>query len=480
MRAEGSKNRPNSRRKGKERFSSTRSSNVNLPKGLVGAKYTACVLIDGQTCHCLLDTGSQVTTVSQSFYENNLHNLEVHPLNELLEVEAANGQTVPYSGFIEVDITFPKNCFGSEINVPTLALVVPDTRSSAQSTLLIGTNTLDLVYEDCSRANTDLQALPYGCRVVLKVMQQRNKQKVNSSLGLVRLPGKDPMVIPAGQSCVIEALAHVNSQASDRWIVIEPPTLSSLPGGMLVTSCLLSLPNNPSKTLPVVLRNESKHDIILPAKSVIAEVHALQEVVQNKYTPSNAAHQGDSPKSSEDVKLNLNFDGSPLPAEWRKRIEEKLCAMPEVFALHDSDFGRTDKVKHQIKLSDQAPFKHRPRPIRPQDLDAVRRHLQELSEAGIIQESESPFSSPIVVVKKKNGDIRLCIDYRKLNLQTIKDAYALPNLEETFSALTGSKWFSVLDLKSGYYQIEVEEADKPKTAFVCPLGFWEFNRMPQA
>ncbi len=84
-----------------------------------------------------------------------------------------------------------------------------------------------------------------------------------------------------------------------------------------------------------------------------------------------------------------------------------------------------------------------------------------------------------MVVWKKNGDIRLCVDYRKLNLQTIKDAYALPNLEDTFSALTGSRWFSVLDLKSGYYQIEVEESDKNKTAFVCPLGFWEFNRMPQ-
>ncbi len=83
------------------------------------------------------------------------------------------------------------------------------------------------------------------------------------------------------------------------------------------------------------------------------------------------------------------------------------------------------------------------------------------------------------MVRKKNGDVRLCIDYRKLNLQMVKDAYALPNLEETFSALTGSRWFSVLDLKSGYYQIEVEESDKPKTAFVCPLGFWEFNRMPQ-
>lgn len=61
----------------------------------------------------------------------------------------------------------------------------------------------------------------------------------------------------------------------------------------------------------------------------------------------------------------------------------------------------------------------------------------------------------------------------------MKDAYALPHLEETFSALTGSRWFSVLDLKSGYYQIEDEESDKPQTAFVCPLGFWELHCMPQ-
>lgn len=136
-------------------------------------------------------------------------------------------------------------------------------------------------------------------------------------------------------------------------------------------------------------------------------------------------------------------------------------------------------MKHNIKLHDETPFKHRARPIHPQDLEAVRKHLQELLAAGVIRESQSSFSSPIVVVRKRNNEVRLCIDYRKLNLQTIKDAYALPNLEETFSALTGSKWFTVLDLKSGYYQIEVDEADKAKTAFVTPLGLWEFNHMPQ-
>lgn len=147
--------------------------------------------------------------------------------------------------------------------------------------------------------------------------------------------------------------------------------------------------------------------------------------------------------------------------------------MPEVFAHHDLDFGCTDKVKHHIKLHDETPFKHHARPIHPQDIEAVRKHLQELFDAGVIRESESQYSSPIVVVKKRNNDVLLCIDFQKLNLQTVKDAYALPNLEETFSVLTGSKWFTVLDLKCGYYQIEVDEADKAKTAFVTPLGFWE-------
>lgn len=225
----------------------------------------------------------------------------------------------------------------------------------------------------------------------------------------------------------------------------------------------------------MVLRNESKRDIVIPAKSVIAEMHALQEILPNSQIPQQSEHTS----SSKAAKLNLNFADSPVPAEWKERIIQKVSAMPEVFALHDTDFGCTNKVRHRIKLSNETPFKHRPRPIQPQDLNAVWRHSQELSEAGIIRESESPFSSPIVVVRKKNGDIRLCIDCQKLNLYTIKDAYALPNLEEAFSALRGSKWFLVLDLKSGYYQIEVDETDKRKTAFMCPMGFYEFNRMPQ-
>ena len=226
--------------------------------------------------------------------------------------------------------------------------------------------------------------------------------------------------------------------------------------------------------VPVVLTNESDHDVIVPQRCIIGEISVFQKVLSQEH--SVLTSKSDSLQKSD---ITFNFSDSPVPAEWKEHITWKLNSMPEVFAQHDLDFGKTDRVKHQIKLSDETPFKHRTRPIHPHDVEAVRKHLQELLQAGVIRESESPFSSPIVVVRKKNGEVRLCIDYRKLNLQTVKDAYALPNMEEAFSSLTGSKWFSVLDLKSGYYQIQVEEKDKPKTAFVCPMGFWEFNRMPQ-
>ena len=99
-------------------------------------------------------------------------------------------------------------------------------------------------------------------------------------------------------------------------------------------------------------------------------------------------------------------------------------------------------------------------------------------DAGAIRESQSPFSSNVVLVRKKDGSLRFCIDYRKLNNRTVKDAYYLPRIEETIDTLSWSKYFSKLDLRSGYWQVGVKESDKMKTAFsVGPLGFFECNRM---
>ena len=97
---------------------------------------------------------------------------------------------------------------------------------------------------------------------------------------------------------------------------------------------------------------------------------------------------------------------------------------------------------------------------------------------GIIEKSASPWASPIVLVQKKDGTTRFCVDYRKLNNVSRKDAYPLPRIDDTLDTLAGSKWFSTIDLVSGYWQVEVEERDRSKIAFCTTDGLFQFRVMP--
>ncbi len=461
--------------------------------GIIGPKCTAEIIVEGQLCNSLLDSGSQVTTVSKSFYDSYLSSSEILPLDDLIEVEGAGGQVVPYLGYTEVSIHFPENIAGKAETVSTLALVIPDYRFNAEVPVLVGTNTLDILFQSCvaSDSNYATSKGKFRHAPLLKALLHRYTMgQNNGKAGQVKLQGKSCVTIPAGQKVVLDGYARNVSTVVDVPLVVEPSTHSSLPGGLLLCSYVLTSPRRTSFKIPIVLQNETAHAITLPANSCLAElfVPSALSSLESKSAKeretsivSSTTKVGCNVVCATNPKNEITFDfmDSPLSEEWKDRITTKLNSVPEVFATGDLDYGHTTAVKHRIRLSDPTPFKQRVRPIHPSDYEAVRLHLQELKDANIIRESDSPYASPIVIVKKKDGSIRLCIDYRKLNNQTIKDAYALPNIEETFSALTGSKWFSVMDLKSGYYQVEVEEEDKPKTAFVTPMGFWEFNRMPQ-
>lgn len=444
-----------------------------LPKNLIGQRCVASVLVEGIQCDSLLDTGSQVTTVSETFYLTYLSSLPIQPIHSLFEVEGAGGQNVPYLGYIQVVITFPCTVTGVEEELSSLVLVVPDCHFNSKVPLLIGTNVLDRLYQQgIERKGAKFLQNPGANRDYALLFQQvaQNYESERKSFQ-VRALGKGPITIHAKQETCIPGRVRIKDLTKEVF-VLEQPESFPLPGGLILECAVVSVPYWARSKIPVILKNITDHDITLHPKRVIAEMSAAHVLPLKTELLSCSAQVPCG-------KLVFDLDDSPIPEEWKKRVSDKLNSMSEVFAVDDLSYGHATAVKHHIRLQDETPFKERPRPIHPNDREAVKQHLRELLDAGIIRESESPFASPIVVVRKKNGQIRLCIDYRKLNMRTIKDAYALPNIEETFSALSGARWFSVMDLKSGYYQVEVAEEDKHKTAFVCPLGFFEFNRLPQ-
>ena len=123
-------------------------------------------------------------------------------------------------------------------------------------------------------------------------------------------------------------------------------------------------------------------------------------------------------------------------------------------------------MKHRIELTDEVPFKQRHRRIPPSMYEEVKNHLHQLLASSVIRKSHSPWASNVVLVRKKDGKLRVCIDFRQLNARTIKDSYALPIIEEILECLAGSKYFSVVDMKFGYHHIENEESHKEQTAFM--------------
>lgn len=150
----------------------------------------------------------------------------------------------------------------------------------------------------------------------------------------------------------------------------------------------------------------------------------------------------------------------------------------ECVASSIKELGKVNNHEMEINLSDTKPVYFRPYRASNSDRKIIRDMVNELLEHGIIRESNSPYASPALLVSKKNGEKRLCIDYRALNKITIKDKYPMPRIEELIDRLQGCKFFTSLDLKSGYYQIKMKEDSVQKTAFITEDGHYEFLRLP--
>ncbi|GFV98111.1 retrovirus-related Pol polyprotein from transposon 412 [Trichonephila clavipes] len=150
------------------------------------------------------------------------------------------------------------------------------------------------------------------------------------------------------------------------------------------------------------------------------------------------------------------------PPEQKSSAERLFQEFEDVFSRNSSDISHTTVTQHRIDTADHPPIKQHPRRLPFAKQEEVGTLLREMQENDIIEPSSSPWASPIVLVRKKDGSTRFCVDYRKLNDVTKKDSYPLPRIDDTLDTLSGHKWFSTLDLKSGYWQVEVHPEDREK------------------
>ena len=163
----------------------------------------------------------------------------------------------------------------------------------------------------------------------------------------------------------------------------------------------------------------------------------------------------------------------------RDSLNNILTEFDDLFMKHKADIGRCTIAKHPVELEPGAtPHREGARRMSPDKAERANQEVRILLALGMIQPSLSPWASGIVMVKKKNGELRFCCDFRPLNAVTIKDAYPLPRIDESLSRLGKAKIYTSIDLAWAFWQIPVRKADRQKTAFACELGLFEWRRMP--
>ena len=186
-------------------------------------------------------------------------------------------------------------------------------------------------------------------------------------------------------------------------------------------------------------------------------------------------------------KYNLMYNNEPfqevgatstLPEAHLPCLKEILESYRDIFCDKQTPVKVAPHLTPAHIEVDCKPIRQKPYRLPFQKRETVESAVQEMQKEGIIRPSDSPWASPIVLVGKKDGSTRFCVDYRKLNAHTKKDAHPLPHIQDVFDQLKGAKIFSTLDLKSGYWQVPMEPQSIPKTAFTCHLGLFEFVRMP--
>lgn len=455
---------------------------------LVGECPEVEVLVQGKRIPCILDTGSQVTLFSQGLLKRHFGDIVMKEVTDVpwLTLKAANGLALPYVGYALFDFEV------GGVAVLGKGVVVVEDRYLPPTYAVLGMNVIQHCWEGLRQQGGHRFALfkstlPRAAtvawdRAFAACRRVKAEEQRGPSLGVARLRTSDPVrLAPQTETAV---WAHVPEapkvhrgsvlledcyHGAQEWCVGRAVTQVQ-DGRVLLRVCNphpypVDLP--PRRPLARVLRL-TQDEIQVPNQLVLRRED--DTVVEVDVRPVNTA--------LPDLLSALASRVEGLSPVQLQRLQELLGRWQGVFAQSEEDYGCTDVVYHTIPTGSAAPIRQRYRPVPPSLYPELRTLLQGMLEGGVIKESSSPWAAPVVLVKKKDGSWRFCVDYRKLNEVTHKDAFPLPRVEESLTSLKKAEWYSTLDLASGYWQVEVHPSDKEKTAFATPVGLYQFERMP--
>ena len=259
----------------------------------------------------------------------------------------------------------------------------------------------------------------------------------------------------------------------------------SLPLGIDVQTVYATLGDG-SNRVTVVLRNNTRDWLEIKKGIPIIRMVAANEIpkVTNLLSAEKPKEQSTLTEMERQELLLEKLDLTGLEA-WPKDQAEKAHSLlkeyHDIFSLEKHYMGHTKAAKHKIVLKDPdtPPFKERFHQIPSPQLDEVHAHLKMMLDAGVILPSNSPWCNAVVLVRKKDGSLRFCIDFRKLNALIVKDSHLLSHICETLESLAGAGHYSTLDMNSGFWPVPMDEESKQYTAFTLgSMGLYECESMP--
>ncbi|GFY16361.1 retrovirus-related Pol polyprotein from transposon 412 [Trichonephila clavipes] len=391
-------------------------------------------------CNMIIDTGANVSIIRNDLAQKLKEKLIWTPPRVVLQT--VTGEKIDIHGKLKVNIKFGDTTYQHAVYVADIAdpfILGLDFLKEHGFTLDFNKNELRSIHEEVT---------------IFKIEHRTESIRQVTANENITIPPRTEIIVPR----------YIGNDVSFNSGLIG--SAENKANGLLIASTLVDLSR---KTIPVRICNVTEKPRVFQKGEVLATCSPVTCVCKSSSLLLSNSPQQLTPDLLESAEL------SP---EQKSSAERLFQEFEDVFSRNSSDIGHTTVTQHRIDTADHPPIKQHPRRLPFAKQEEVGTLLREMQENDIIEPSSSPWASPIVLVRKKDGSTRFCVDYRKLNEVTKKDSYPLPRIDDTLDTLSGHKWFSTLDLKSGYWQVEIHPEDREKTAFTSGQGLWQFKVMP--